>query len=135
MEATLKAMSDSTRREILRLVQNEEMSAGAIALNFSMSRPAISQHLTVLKSAGLIVERRSGVKRLYRTRVEGMAELKAFLEMFWDIRLDRLKAAVEAETKNEGTCDDHAKTNNKCDQLGPPDKDRCPGGDCVQVSD
>ncbi len=109
MEAALKAMSDPTRREILRLVQNEEMPAGEIASNFPISRPAISQHLTVLKSAGLIDERRAGVKRLYRTRVEGMAELKAFLEMFWDVRLDRLKAAVEAETKKEESCDDNAK--------------------------
>jgi DNA-binding transcriptional ArsR family regulator len=101
MEAALKAMSDPTRREILQLVQTEEMPAGEIASNFPISRPAISQHLTVLKSAGLINERRAGVKRLYRTRVEGMAELKAFLEMFWDVRLDRLKAAVEAETSEE----------------------------------
>jgi DNA-binding transcriptional ArsR family regulator len=109
MEAALKAMSDPTRREILRLVQNEEKPAGEIASNFSISRPAISQHLTVLKSAGLIDERRSGVKRLYRTRVEGMAELKAFLEMFWDVRLDRLKAAVEAEFEEKENCDDNAK--------------------------
>jgi DNA-binding transcriptional ArsR family regulator len=106
MEAALKAMSDPTRREILRLVQTEEMPAGEIASNFSVSRPAISQHLTVLKAAGLVDERRSGVKRLYRTRVEGMAELKAFLEMFWNVRLDRLKAAVEADIKKKETCDD-----------------------------
>ena len=108
MEAALKAMSDPTRREILRLVQNEELPAGEIASNFPVSRPAISQHLTVLKAAGLIDERRAGVKRLYRTRVEGMAELKAFLEMFWDVRLDRLKAAVEAEIEKEEPCDDNA---------------------------
>jgi len=99
-------MSDPTRREILRLVKNEEMPAGAIASNFPVSRPAISQHLTVLKMAGLIDERRSGVRRLYRTRVEGMAELKAFLEMFWDVRLDRLKAAVEAEIEEEEETND-----------------------------
>lgn len=99
-------MSDPTRREILRLVQNEEMPAGAIASNFPVSRPAISQHLAVLKTAGLIDERRSGAKRLYRTRVAGMAELKAFLEMFWDVRLERLKAAVEAENEKEETSDD-----------------------------
>lgn len=99
-------MSDPTRREILRLVQNEEMPAGAIASNFPVSRPAISQHLAVLKTAGLIDERRSGAKRLYRTRVAGMAELKAFLEMFWDVRLQQLKAAVEAENEKEETSDD-----------------------------
>ena len=108
MEAALKAMSDPTRREILRLVQNEELPAGEIASNFPVSRPAISQHLTVLKAAGLIDERRTGVKRLYRTRVEGMAELKAFLEMFWDVRLDRLKAAVEADLEEKESCDDNA---------------------------
>ncbi|MBT4125313.1 MAG: winged helix-turn-helix transcriptional regulator [Chloroflexi bacterium] len=110
MEAALKAMSDPTRREILQLVQHEELAAGAIASNFTVSRPAISQHLAVLKSAGLIDERRSGVKRLYRTKVEGMAELKAFLEMFWDVRLSRLKAAVEADTKKKETCDDNTKS-------------------------
>ena len=108
MEAALKAMSDPTRREILRLVQTEEKPAGEIASNFSISRPAISQHLAVLKSPGLIDERRAGVKRLYRTRVEGMAELKAFLEMFWDVRLDRLKAAVEADIDKKESCDDNA---------------------------
>ena len=96
MEAALKAMSDPTRREILRLVQTDEKPAGEIASNFPVSRPAISQHLTVLKSAGLIDERRSGVKRLYRTRVEGMAELKEFLDNFWDNRLERLKSVIEA---------------------------------------
>ncbi|MDA1280508.1 MAG: metalloregulator ArsR/SmtB family transcription factor [Chloroflexi bacterium] len=101
MEAALKAMSDPTRREILRLVKSEELPAGAIASNFPVSRPAISQHLTVLKNAGLIDERRVGVKRLYRTRVAGMAELKAFLEMFWDVRLERLKAVVEAAAETE----------------------------------
>ncbi|MEE8045360.1 MAG: metalloregulator ArsR/SmtB family transcription factor [Dehalococcoidia bacterium] len=107
MEAALKAMSDPTRREILRLVQTEEMPAGKIASNFPVSRPAISQHLSVLKSAGLVNERRSGVKRLYRTRVAGMSELKAFLEMFWDVRLDRLKAAVEAENEKKEPCNDN----------------------------
>ena len=110
MEAALKAMSDPTRREILRLVQNEEMPAGAIALNFPVSRPAISQHLTVLKTAGLIDERRAGVRRLYRTRVAGMAELRAFLELFWDERLERLKSVIEAaeadEDDEEETSDD-----------------------------
>ncbi len=102
-------MSDPTRRQILQLVQHQEMSAGVIASNFPISRPAISQHLAVLKMAGLVDERRSGVKRLYRTRVAGMAELKAFLEMFWDVRLARLKAAVEAEGENRETNDDDLK--------------------------
>jgi len=106
MEAALKAMSDPTRREILRLVQNEEKPAGEIASNFPVSRPAISQHLAVLKSAGLIDERRAGVKRLYRTRVAGMTELRDFLEQFWDERLDRLKAVIEAVEETKETSDD-----------------------------
>ena len=106
MEATLKAMSDPTRREILQLVQTQELPAGEIAANFPISRPAISQHLTVLKEAGLVEERRAGVKRLYRTRVAGMAELKAFLQMFWDVRLKRLKAVIEADIEVEDSNDD-----------------------------
>lgn len=111
MEAALKAMSDPTRREILRLVQNEEKPAGEIASNFPVSRPAISQHLTVLKTAGLVDERRSGVKRLYRTRVAGMTELREFLEQFWDDRLERLKAVVEAAESTSGDSEENSDDN------------------------
>jgi len=96
MDAALKALSDPTRREILRLVYDAEKPAGEIASHFEMSRPAVSQHLAVLKSADLVQERREGVRRYYQTKVDGMAELREFLEGFWDERLLSLKSVVEA---------------------------------------
>ncbi len=97
MEEVLKAISAGTRRDILMLIWRQEMPAGVIASNFKMSRPAISQHLKVLKDAGLVVERRSGVRRLYKARPEGLHEVRSFLEAFWDDRLLDLKLAVEKD--------------------------------------
>ncbi len=99
MEAALRAIAEPTRREILRLVRDGEVSAGGIAAHFDVSRPAISQHLKVLKDAGLLTERREGTKRLYRARPEGLAEVRAFLEEFWADRLDALKRAAEREQR------------------------------------
>src|SRR5262245_29267551 len=73
------------------------MEAGRIAERFDVSRPAISQHLTVLREAGLVEERREGVRRLYRARPEGLAGLHAFLDRFWTDRLERLRLAAELE--------------------------------------
>jgi DNA-binding transcriptional ArsR family regulator len=100
MEASLKAIAEPRRRQILRLVRDDELSAGEIAAQFDVTRPAISQHLNVLKEAGLVTERRNGTRRLYRARPEGLGELKAFLEEFWDERLDALTR--EAERKESG---------------------------------
>ena len=66
-------------------------------IHFDVTRPAISQHLTVLRTAGLVSERRAGTRRLYRARPEGLAELRAFLAGFWDERLALLKDAAEAD--------------------------------------
>src|SRR5262249_11813965 len=77
----------------------QELSAGEIAAHFDVSRPAVSQHLTVLKEAGLVDERRNGTRRLYRARPEGLAELKAFLEEFWGDRLEALKREAERGEK------------------------------------
>src|SRR6266404_4296113 len=95
METTLKAIAEPRRRRILTLVRDGELSAGEIAAQFDVSRPAISQHLNVLKEAGLVSERRNGTRRLYRARPEGLGELKAFLEEFWDERLESLKREAE----------------------------------------
>jgi DNA-binding transcriptional ArsR family regulator len=101
VEAALKAIAEPRRRRILTLVQGGELSAGEIAAHFDVTRPAVSQHLTVLKEAGLVSERRNGTRRLYRARPEGLAELRAFLEGFWDERLAALKH--EAELKERRT--------------------------------
>jgi DNA-binding transcriptional ArsR family regulator len=97
MEAALKAIAEPRRREILRLVWDAERSAGDIASHFNVSRPAISQHLAVLRSAGLVTERRAGARRLYRADRDALEELQASLQAFWTGSLVTLKDAVEAE--------------------------------------
>ena len=97
MEAALKAIAEPRRRAILSLVRDGELSAGEIASHFEVTRPAVSQHLNVLKEAGLVSERRNGTRRLYRARPEGLTELRDFLEGFWDARLEALKREAEKE--------------------------------------
>jgi DNA-binding transcriptional ArsR family regulator len=97
MEAVVRALAEPHRREILRLVSDRELPAGRIASHFDVSGPAVSQHLRVLKEAGLLTERREGTRRLYRVRPEGLVELRAFLESFWDDRLAILKQEAEKE--------------------------------------
>ena len=97
----MKAIAAPHRRTILRLVIDAELSAGEIAANFELTRPAISQHLSVLKEAGLVSERRNGTRRLYRARPEGLADLKDFLEEFWDVRLETLKREAEKEERKK----------------------------------
>jgi DNA-binding transcriptional ArsR family regulator len=97
IDVTLRALADPRRREILALVQDRELAAGEIAGRFDVTRPAISQHLAVLREAGLITERRAGTRRLYRARPRGATELRAWLEAFWDDGLTRLRQAAEQE--------------------------------------
>lgn len=97
VDRVAKALSEERRRAILALVRDGEMSAGEIAARFDVTRPAISQHLTVLREAGLLDERRDGTRRLYRARPEGLAGLREFLDRFWTERLERLRLAAELE--------------------------------------
>jgi DNA-binding transcriptional ArsR family regulator len=101
MEAALKAIAEPRRREILRLVRDDELTAGEIAAHFDVSWPAISQHLGVLKEAGLLRERKNGTRRFYRTRPEGLEGVKAFLDEFWDDRLQALKREAEREERGK----------------------------------
>jgi len=101
MEAALKAIAAPARRRILTLVREGELSAGEIAAHFEVTRPAVSQHLNVLKEAGLVSERRNGTRRLYRARPEGLVELRDFLEGFWDVRLEALKREAEKEEQKK----------------------------------
>ena len=101
MEAALKAIAAPHRRQILSLVREGELSAGEIAAHFDVTRPAVSQHLNVLKEAGLVTERRNGTRRLYRARPEGLVPVKQFLEEFWAPRLEALKREVEREEKEK----------------------------------
>jgi DNA-binding transcriptional ArsR family regulator len=101
MEAALKAIAEPRRRQILSLVRDGELSAGEIASHFDVSRPAISQHLNVLKEAGLVSERRNGTRRLYLARPDGLGELRTFLDGFWDERLDALKREAERKERSK----------------------------------
>ena len=101
MDAALKAVAEPRRREILRLVWSAELPATEIAERVGeISRSAVSQHLAVLKAADLVVERRDGTRRLYRSNHEEMARLRRFLEDYWTDGLERLRVVAEAEQRN-----------------------------------
>jgi DNA-binding transcriptional ArsR family regulator len=94
-DAVLRALADPHRRRILRLVQHNELPAGQIASHFELTQQAVSQHLTVLKRAGLLAERRAGTRRLYSLRSEALQPLRTLLDEFWPDALVRLKESVE----------------------------------------
>ena len=99
----LDALGDATRRAILERLLRGPQPVGELAREFTVSRPAISQHLRVLKEAGLVSERRNGTRRLYRARPESIAQLRAYLESYWDENLRLLKQAAEQEEQQRGT--------------------------------
>ena len=101
MQTAIQALAEPRRREILQLIRDQERTAGEIASGFDVTRPAISQHLGVLKEAGLVSERREGTRRFYRARPEGLKELKEFLEGFWTFSLQQLKREAEAEERKK----------------------------------
>ncbi len=102
MEAALKALAEPRRREILRIVWSEELPATEIAASFAdVTRSAISQHLGVLRDAGLVVERRQGTRRLYRSNHHEMARLRAFLDDYWTSSLERLRDVAEAAEREK----------------------------------
>lgn len=94
-----RALAEPRRREILRLVQNDAVSVGDIASTFSVSRPAISQHLAILFDAGLVTVERAGTRRMYRARPEGLAEVHDYISSFWTESLAELKAQVETRAE------------------------------------
>jgi DNA-binding transcriptional ArsR family regulator len=101
MQEVLKALAEPRRQEILQLIGDKEMASGEIAGFFQVSRPAISQHLQVLKSAGLVTERRNGTRHYYAARPQGLAELREFIEQFWGTALDRLVVEAEAAEREK----------------------------------
>src|SRR5579872_5628327 len=94
-DAVLRALADPHRRQILRLVQHAELPAGQIAAQFDLTQQAVSQHLTVLKRAGLLAERRDGTRRLYSLRPQPFETVQTMLDEFWPDALARLKQSVE----------------------------------------
>ena len=94
-DAVLRALADPHRRQILRLVQPGGLPAGRIAAHFDLTQQAVSQHLNVLKRAGLLGERREGTRRIYSLRSEALEPLRNLLDEFWPDALGRLKQTVE----------------------------------------
>jgi DNA-binding transcriptional ArsR family regulator len=98
----LDALGDSTRRAILaRLVKEGPLPVGELAREFPMSRPAISQHLRVLKRAKLVTDHAEGARRLYAVNPEALASLRSYFERFWSDALVAFKRRVELEAKKK----------------------------------
>jgi DNA-binding transcriptional ArsR family regulator len=98
----LRALADGTRRQILALVWRDERSAGEIAAEFTMTRPAVSQHLAVLRDSKLVSVRPEGTRRLYRANRQAVARLRAELGVFWDDSLAQLRDVAEASERKGG---------------------------------
>ena len=96
-EAAFSALAEPRRRAMLMLVRDEPRSVGEIAAHFDISQQAVSQHLRVLRDAGLVLVRPEGQRRLYVVRPEGLALVEQFLAELWPTSLGRLKRAVEAD--------------------------------------
>ncbi len=97
MDVTLRALANPARRAMLELVWDAERTSSEIAEAVGATRPATSQHLKVLRDAGLVQVRADGSQRLYRVDSERLAEVRAALERFWGARLGRLSTAVAAD--------------------------------------
>jgi DNA-binding transcriptional ArsR family regulator len=97
----LDALGDATRRAIVERLRDGPLAVGELADGLPVSRPAVSQHLRVLKEAGLVTERQSGTRRLYRLDPDGLAELRAAFDLFWTDALAAFAEAVERETEEK----------------------------------
>lgn len=98
-DAVLRALADPHRRQILRLVRGGELAAGEIASHFDATQQAVSHHLQVLAKAGLVSERRDGVRRLYALDPQGLDPVREMLSELWPSALERLKYVVEQDRK------------------------------------
>jgi DNA-binding transcriptional ArsR family regulator len=91
----LDALGDPTRRSIFEALASGGMPVGVLARRVPVSRPAVSQHLRVLKAAGLVIDRPSGARRVYEVDPAGVAELRTWLDGLWTVALSAFKAAAE----------------------------------------
>ncbi len=93
--AQLAALADPTRREVFERLRVGEASVGELSRGLPVTRPAVSQHLRVLKEAGLVTDRAEGTRRVYRIDPHGLAAIRTWLDQFWDIALDSYAREVE----------------------------------------
>jgi DNA-binding transcriptional ArsR family regulator len=101
VDEAIKALGDPTRRAIFELIADDPMPVGAIAARLPVSRPAVSQHLKVLKEAGLVVDRPAGTRRYYEVDPDGVAALRSYFDRFWNTALWSFKNAAEAAAQKE----------------------------------
>jgi DNA-binding transcriptional ArsR family regulator len=100
--AVLAALADPTRRTVFERLRRGPASVGEVAADLPVSRPAVSQHLKVLKLAGLVIDRPSGARRVYYIDPDGLGELRRWLDQFWDDALEAFKNEVEMPKKVRG---------------------------------
>jgi DNA-binding transcriptional ArsR family regulator len=93
----LAALADPTRRKVFERLRSGPKSVGKLAQGLPVSRPAVSQHLKILKEAGLVEEEAQGTRRIYHIDPKGLGALRAWLDQFWDVALDAFRAEVETE--------------------------------------
>ena len=101
LDATFHALAEPRRRAILCELGDRELTAGQVASRFAVTRPAISQHLAVLRAAGLVEERRDGTRRWYRARRDGLVPVRDWVGSFWDERLDALRVAIDDDKRDK----------------------------------
>jgi DNA-binding transcriptional ArsR family regulator len=99
--ATFAALSDPTRRRVLERLAMGPRAVGDIAEGLPVSRPAVSQHLKVLKEAGLVSDRQEGARRIYAIDPKGLGAMRAWLDQFWDTALAAFKAEAERAANEE----------------------------------
>jgi DNA-binding transcriptional ArsR family regulator len=97
----LAALADPTRRRIFERLKSGPQPVGAIARKMPVSRPAVSQHLKVLKEAGLVADRPEGTRRVYYIDPDGLAALRAWVDQFWDRALENFQAEAELQANEE----------------------------------
>ena len=96
-ELKFEALAAPTRRAVFEKLKAGPLSVGDLAEGLPVSRPAVSQHLKVLKDAGLVSEQRDGVKRIYRVDADGLREMRDYFDRFWDDALDAYKRSLESK--------------------------------------
>jgi DNA-binding transcriptional ArsR family regulator len=97
----LEALGDPTRRAVFERLAGGPRAVGEIARGLPVSRPAVSQHLRVLKDAGLVVDRAAGTRRLYQANPPGLEVLRAYLDRFWDRALASFQEAAERQARKQ----------------------------------
>jgi DNA-binding transcriptional ArsR family regulator len=121
-EAALLALADPTRRQVFEHLRHGPRAVGELAAEMPVSRPAVSQHLKVLKEAGLVADQAEGTRRVYYIDPQGLGALRSWLDQFWDTALDAFKAEVERQPK--GSPNESAESSRHHRRARPQDRPR-----------